>query len=144
MTWVGQHWDFWEQPTHSSLMLETMAPTWEIVPSFLDNPEGILSSFLETEIGSMISVKTPIARFMAAVYASPFCAMLGMEPSHALFAYSPVLLQLSPDLWREVFLLVRRLWQIIHIIHNFLVYLRVNTKQLKLHHFSLLELFFAI
>ena len=67
------------------------------MPSFLDNPEGSLSSFLETEIGSMISVKMPMARFMAAVYASPFCAMSGMEPSHWLFVLSPLLLQLQPD-----------------------------------------------
>ena len=75
-------------------MLKTMVPTCEIAPSFLDNPEGSLSSFLGTEIGSMIFAKTQMARFMVAVYASPFCAMLGMEPSQPLFACSPLLLQL--------------------------------------------------
>ena len=111
MTWIGQHWDFWGQQTLSSPMPKTMVPTWEIVPSFLDNPEGSLSSFLETEIGSMISLKTLMARFMAAVYASPFCAMSGMEPSHWLFVLYLLLLQLQPDFWREVFL-VWGLWHI--------------------------------
>ena len=61
------------------------------MPSFLDNPEGSLSSFLGTEIGSMISAKKQMARFMAAAYVSHFCAMFGMQATHRLFVYFPFL-----------------------------------------------------
>ena len=67
------------------------------MPSFLDSPKGSVLLFLEMEIGSMIFAKKQITRFTAVVYASPFCAMLGMEPSQPLFAYSAVLLQLQQD-----------------------------------------------
>ena len=67
------------------------------MPSFLDSPKGSVLLFLEMEIGSMIFAKEHMARFTAAVYASPSCAMFGMEPSPALFAYSAVLLQLQQD-----------------------------------------------
>ena len=67
------------------------------MPSFLDNLEGSLSSILEMEIGSMIFAKIKMARFMAAVHASPLYAMFGMKASQPLFAFSLLLLQLQPD-----------------------------------------------
>ena len=74
------------------------------MPSFLDNWEESLSSFLEMENGSMNSAKTKMARFMPAAYASQFYSMYGMQPSQWFVTYSPLLLQvlqLQPDFWRS-------------------------------------------
>lgn len=61
-------------------------PTWEILPSFSDNPAVKSSLNQETVIGNTTSVKTLTAIFMAGVYASHYCALCGIRQSQQLYA----------------------------------------------------------